>query len=180
MSTSSGSTGRGADAARAVVSPIPGAILVPPPVDAWRGAWRSFLRDRGTVRRPIPPDTAQTYLHVTRTANTDTALAGLGAKQVPVLVENLGNVAAYTCVIRALEARPRDPIWEKIPLAEFKQGGQLVMTLQPGERATVLVPFTRTRASGTFVVLVSDPLTDPNELTIADMNHRRVLLVNLV
>lgn len=123
---------------------------------------------------------ARTFLTITRTADTGTSLHGTGQKQVPIIIANLGSVAAYTCVVRMFEARPRNPISEKIPLPEFTQGGQAIFTLQPGEKKTVRVPFMRTRANGTFIAIVSDPLLDPNELTVADMNHRRLLLVNLV
>ncbi len=123
---------------------------------------------------------ARTFLRITRTAETHLGLRELGPGEVPVIVENLGNVAAYTCVVRTFEARVRDPIHEKIPLGEFTLAGQLVLTLQPGELKTVLVPFVRTRAQGTFIAVVSDPILDPNELAVADWTHRRVLLVNLV
>ena len=173
---------RGAgDRPRPIIERAPlGAILTPPALEPWRADWQRFLRARGTVRRPIPTDTARAHLQITRTADTHTALAGLGAKQVPMIVENVGSVASYTCVVRALEARVRDPIYEQIPLSQFALRGQLTLTLQPGERATVTLPFERTLAAGTFVALVSDPLTDPNEQVVADWNHRRILLVNLV
>jgi hypothetical protein len=123
---------------------------------------------------------ARTFLRITRTAETHVALHGLGTKDVPVIIQNVGSVAAYTCVVRTYEARPRSPIHEKIPLGEFTLGGQAVFTLQPGERRTVRVPYTRARDNGTFIAVISDPLLDPNELTVADWTHRRVLLVNLV
>jgi hypothetical protein len=154
--------------------------------EEWQRDLQRFLR---TWRRehPVRPGgdperskMARTFLHVTRTVETGDALDGLGPKGVPVIIENLGNVAAYTCVVRAFEARPRSPIHEKIPLAEFTLGGQLILNLQPGESTTVRVPFIRTRKQGTFIVMISDPILDPNELTVADWTHRRILLVNLV
>jgi hypothetical protein len=123
---------------------------------------------------------ARTYLTVTRTAQTAAASHGLGLKQIPVLVQNLGSVAAYNCLLRAFEARPRNPIHEKIPLSEFKKGGQLMFTLQPGEKKEVVIPFQRTIANGTFIALISDPILDPNDLAAADWTHRRILLFNLV
>ena len=163
--------------------PVPGT-----PVTPRREPWQNDLRDfvRAWRRKhPHVPGTkgakmTRTFLKVTRTAKSHTEAAGLGQKHIPVLVQNLGNVAAYTCVVRALEARPRSPIHEKIPLSEFTLGGQLIFTLQPGEQKEVRIPYLRTRANGTFVALISDPLLDPNELTVADMNHRRILLFNLV
>ncbi|HSF38533.1 MAG TPA: hypothetical protein VLT87_01995 [Thermoanaerobaculia bacterium] len=154
--------------------------------EEWQRDFQRFLR---TWRREHPsriggdPERskmARTFLHVTRTAETGDALDGLGLKGVPVIVENLGNVAAYTCVVRTFEARPRSPIHEKIPFAEFTLGGQLILNLQPGESRTIRVPFVRTREQGTFIVMISDPILDPNELTVADWTHRRILLVNLV
>lgn len=147
----------------------------------WRQEFQRFRREWRRTHPPRPGkrhEMARTFLKVTRTADTASAFSGLGLKHVPVIVQNLGNVAAYTCVVRMLEARPRSPIHEKIPLGEFTLG-QLVFTLQPGERTTVRVPFMRTRANGTFIAIVSDPLLDPNELTVADFNHRRLLLANL-
>lgn len=163
--------------------PVPGT-----PVTPRREPWQNDLRDFVRLWRrkhPHVPGTkgakmTRTFLKVTRTAQSHTEAAGLGQKHIPVLVQNLGNVAAYTCVVRALEARPRSPIHEKIPLSEFTLGGQLIFTLQPGEQKEVRIPYLRTRANGTFVALISDPLLDPNELTVADMNHRRILLFNLV
>ena len=163
--------------------PVPGT-----PVTPRREPWQNDLRDFVRLWRrkhPHVPGTkgakmTRTFLKVTRTAQTHIQAAGLGQKHVPVLVQNLGNVAAYTCVVRALEARPRSPIHEKIPLSEFKLGGQIIFTLQPGEQKEVRIPYLRTQTNGTFVALISDPLLDPNELTVADMNHRRILLFNLV
>lgn len=154
--------------------------------EGWQRDFQRFVRAWRRANRPRPGgitervEMARTFLTITRTGETHVALDGLGAKDVPVIVENLGNVAAYTCVVRTLEARPRSPIHEKIPLAEFTLGGQLVLTLQPGELRTIRVPFVRTREQGTFIAMVSDPVLDPNELTVADFTHRRVLLVNLV
>lgn len=154
--------------------------------EEWQRDFQRFVREwrRKNLPRPganrDPDRMARTFLSITRTAETGGALDGLGEKMVPVIVENLGNVAAYTCVVRAFEARPRSPIHEQIPLAEFTLGGQIVLTLQPGEQKIIKVPFVRTRDTGTFIAMVSDPILDPNELTVADWNHRRILLVNLV
>lgn len=151
--------------------------------EPWQDDLRRFVREwRAEHPRTKPRGVrmARTFLRVTRTSLSAAEAAGLGQKHIPVLVQNLGNVAAYNCVVRALEARPRSPIHEKIPLSEFKLGGQLMFTLQPGEQKEVRIPYLRTQVNGTFIALISDPLLDPNELMVADWNHRRVLLFNLV
>jgi hypothetical protein len=160
--------------------------VVQPRPRPWKQAFATFVREWRAKHQPQPGTgerlrkMARTFLRITRTADTHVQLQGLGQKHVPVIISNLGSVAAYTCVVRMFEARPRNPIHEKIPLPEFKHGGQSIFTLQPGEKKTVRVPFQRTIANGTFIAIVSDPLLDPNELTVADPNHRRLLLVNLV
>lgn len=141
----------------------------------WRQEFQRFRREWRRTHPPRPGkrhEMARTFLKVTRTADTASAFSGLGLKHVPVIVQNLGNVAAYTCVVRMLEARPRSPIHEKIPLGEFTLGGSSSSRCSRGSarrcasRSCERAP--TARSSPSSAIRCSTPTSSPSPTSIID------------
>lgn len=126
-------------------------------------------RRRKRPRRPRP------YLDATSNFGPQIiALATGEAGTVRFTVWNDGNYPAWTCYVELYEG----PGGYGHPLGDYELRGQRLVTLHPGERREVSVPWIRERQTGRVVGLVYDPLLDPRGFDVVEQSNRHITSVH--
>ena len=64
------------------------------------------------------------------------------------------------------------------PISAYTLRGRRIITLQPGERRDVTLPWVRERRTGRVVGLVFDPLLDPRDFEVAPRSNRHITSVH--
>ena len=75
-------------------------------------------------------------------------------------VWNDGNFPAWSCYVEVYEG----PGGYSSPLSAYELRGRAIVTLHPGERREVSLPWVRRQTTGRVVGIVHDPLLDPLEV----------------
>jgi hypothetical protein len=167
------------------VSPVdpvhPGPRVHPPRSGQWKDAigewWTRRKRERaddGTLHvptRPIP----KPFLGCT--SNFGPQVSALALNQpgnVSLTVRNDGNAPSWTCYVELYEGP-----WGYIhPLGDYQLRGRAIVSLCPGERRDVLVPWVRRESAARIVGIVFDPLLDPKDFALVGQHDRHVTSVH--
>jgi hypothetical protein len=126
-------------------------------------------RPQRRPRRPRP------YLDAT--SNFGPQITALGAGEaglVTFTVWNDGNVPAWTRYVELYEG----PGGYTSPLAAYALRGRRIITLHPGERREVAVPWVRQQSTGRIVGLVFDPLLDARDFAVVEQFNRHITSVH--
>ena len=128
-------------------------------------------RDRRKQRMPRP------YLDATSNfAPQITALRVGEPGTASFTVWNDGNCPAWTCYVEIYEG----PGGYTSPLSAYALRGREIITLHPGERREVTLPWVRERKTGRIVGIVFDPMLDPRDLTVVEQMNRHITSVHYV
>ncbi len=126
-------------------------------------------RDRRKVVMPRP------YLDATSNFAPQISALRVGeAGTITFTVWNDGNYPAWTCYVEIYEG----PGGYTHPLSEYELRGRAVITLHPGEKREVTLPWVRLRKSGRVVGIVYDPLLDPRGFTVVGQYDRHITSVH--
>lgn len=87
---------------------------------------------------------------------------------------NDGNFAAWTCYVELYEG----PWGYSHPLKDYEFRGREIVTVQPGERKKVKVPWIRKKDSARVVGVCYDPILDPKDFTLVEQNNRHITSVH--
>jgi len=159
----------------------PGPAVTPPASGPWKEVIRTWWRDRkkqreeeGTLyvpERPMP----KPYLDCTSNFGPQLRSMGLNERgQLSFTVWNEGNFPAWTCYAELYEG----PGGYSHSLSAYALRGRTVLSLRPGERRDVLVPWVRREQSARIVGIVSDPLLDPKDFTLVEQYNRHITSVH--
>lgn len=85
-------------------------------------------------------------------------------------VWNDGTYPSWTCYVEVYEG----PRGFANPLSAYSLRGRSIITLQPGERREVMLPWVRERSTGRIVGLVFDPLLDPRDFEVVPQFNRHI------
>jgi len=167
--------------------PVAGGEPVEPPKPGrWSRAIEEWLEKRDdereegveedecgrTRRRPRKP---RPYLDATSNFGPQiTALATGEAGLVTFTVWNEGTVPAWTCYVELYEG----PGGYTNPLSAYRLRGRRIITLHPGERREVAVPWAREQPTGRIVGIVFDPLLDPRDFAVVEQFNRHITSVH--
>jgi hypothetical protein len=167
--------------------PVAGGEPVPPPKPGkWHQAIRKFLaqrekerekererdecgRDRRKVRMPRP--------YLDSTSNFIPHILALRVNEpgtVSFTVWNDGNYPAWTCYVEVYEG----PWGYTSPLSAYSLRGRRIITLHPGERREVSLPWVRMQRTGRIVGIVFDPLLDPRDFAVVEQSNRHITSVH--
>lgn len=94
--------------------------------------------------------------------------------QVSFTVWNEGSFPAWTCYVELYEG----PGGYTTPLSGYELRGRTIITLHPGERREVVVPWVRKQKTGRIVGVVYDPLLDPRDFTEVEQFNRHITSVH--
>jgi hypothetical protein len=126
-------------------------------------------RPQRRPRRPRP--------YVDATSNFGPQITALATGQpglVTFTVWNDGNLPAWTCYVELYEG----PGGYTSPLAAYALRGRRIITLHPGERRDVAVPWVRQQPTGRIVGLVFDPLLDGRDFALVEQVNRHITSVH--
>lgn len=158
----------------------------PPKPGGWSDAIEKWLTEREEEReegveedecgrpqrRPRKP---RPYLDATSNFGPQiTALAVGQPGLVTFTIWNDGNVPAWTCYVELYEG----PSGYTSPLSAYELRGRRIITLHPGERRSVAVPWVRQQATGRIVGLVFDPLLDARDFAVVEQSNRHITSVH--
>jgi hypothetical protein len=158
-----------------------GPAIAPPAPGPWKETIRTWWRDRkkqreeeGTLyvpERPMP----KPYLDCTSNFGPQLNTMGLNERgQLSFTVWNDGNFPAWTCYAELYEG----PWGYSHPLSAYALRGRTVLSLRPGERREVFVPWVRREQSARIVGIISDPLLDPKDFTLVEQYNRHITSVH--
>lgn len=159
----------------------PGPHVPPPDPGPWKDEIRDWWRERkrqreedGTLHVPEVP-IPKPYLDCTSHFGPQLReLAPNEPGQLSFTVRNDGNFPAWTCYAELYEG----PRGYSRPLSDYALRGRTVLSLRPGERREVLVPWVRREASARIVGIVSDPLLDPKDFALVEQYNRHITSVH--
>ncbi len=126
-------------------------------------------RDRRKVQMPRP------YLDCT--SNFGPQIVALHRNEpgtISFTVWNEGNFPAWSCYVEVYEG----PGGYTSPLSDYELRGRAIITLHPGERREVILPWIRTRATGRVVGIVYDPLLDPKDFAVVEQYNRHITSIH--
>jgi hypothetical protein len=93
---------------------------------------------------------------------------------VSLTVRNDGNAPSWTCYVELYEGP-----WGYIrPLGDYRLRGRAIVSLCPGERRDVLVPWVRRETAARIVGIVFDPLLDPKDFALVGQHNRHITSVH--
>lgn len=159
----------------------PGPCVTPPEPGAWKEDIREWWRERkrqreedGTLHVPELP-IPKPYLDCTSNFGPQLNATAAGEPtQFTFTVWNDGNFPAWTCYAELYEG----PRGYSHPLSDYALRGRTVLSLRPGERREVRVPWVRREASARVVGVVFDPLLDPRDFTLVEQHNRHITSVH--
>lgn len=126
-------------------------------------------RDRRKVVMPRP------YLDATSNFAPQISALRVGETgTITFTVWNDGNYPAWTCYVEVYEG----PGGYTHPLSEYELRGRVIITLHPGEKREVTLPWVRQRKSGRVVGIVYDPLLDPRGFSVVGQYDRHITSVH--
>jgi hypothetical protein len=130
-----------------------------------------FGRNNRKLRMPRP------YLNSTSNFGPDIVSLKVGEPGTAAFtVWNEGNFPAWTCYVELYEG----PGGYTHPLSDYTLRGREIITLHPGERRDVTLPWLREQRTGRIVGLVYDPLLDPIDFTMVEQYNRHITSVHYV
>jgi hypothetical protein len=103
-----------------------------------------------------------------------TALRAGEAGEVSFTVWNEGSYPAWSCYVELYEG----PGGYTSPLSDYTLRGRRIITLHPGERRDVSVPWVRTQNTGRIVGVIHDPLLDPRDFDVVEQFNRHITSVH--
>lgn len=159
----------------------PGKSIPPPAPGKWRDEINEWWRDRkqkrredGTLhipKRPIP----KPYLDCS--SKFGPQLRDLAINEVSSMsfqVWNDGNFPAWTCYVELYEG----PAGYNSPLSAYELRGRKIISLRPGERMDVSVPWVRKKESARVFGIVFDPLLDPKDFQLVEQRNRHITSIH--
>lgn len=159
----------------------PGPHIDPPPPGQWQDDIRTWWAERkrqraedGTLHIPVKP-IPKPYLDCT--SNFGPQLNAMGLNEPGFMtfeVWNDGNFPSWTCYAELYEG----PFGYNDPLSNYEFRGRTVLTLRPGERVNVAVPWIRKRTSARVVGIVFDPLLDPKDFALVEQRNRHITSIH--
>lgn len=126
-------------------------------------------RDRRKVEMPRP------YLDCTSNFGPQILAQDLNEPAtISFTVWNDGNFPAWSCYVEVYEG----PTGYNSPLSDYELRGRAIITLHPGERREVSVPWVRRRTTGRIVGIVHDPLLDPKDFALVEQYNRHITSIH--
>lgn len=139
--------------------------------------WNERKRQReedGTLHVPQVP-IPKPYLNCTSNFGPQlNALAVNEMSEMRFTVWNDGNFPAWTCYVELYEG----PGGYSHPLSDYELRGRKIITLRPGERREVAVPWVRRRETARVVGILFDPLLDPKDFTLVEQRNRHITSIH--
>ncbi|MDT8898211.1 hypothetical protein QYE77_08015 [Thermanaerothrix sp. 4228-RoL] len=152
----------------------------------WYAHWRRFLNRRLTQRErehekdECGHDRRKVIMprpYLDATSNFAPQISALRVGEIGTItftVWNDGNYPAWTCYVEIYEG----PGGYTHPLSDYELRGRAIITLHPGEKREVTLPWVRQRKSGRVVGIVYDPLLDPRGFTVVGQYDRHITSVH--
>lgn len=182
------------------IYPIPGAFRRPKPSDPvargkavkppkpgrWKESINRFLDVREKERQHERPkdecgrdrrkqEMPRPYLDATSNFAPQISALPVGqAGQVSFTVWNDGSYPAWTCYVDVYEG----PGGYTNPLSAYKLRGRSIISLHPGERREISLPWLREQTTGRIVGIVYDPLLDPKDFLVVEQFNRHITSVH--
>lgn len=126
-------------------------------------------RDRRKVEMPRP------YLDCTSNFGPQILAQNLNeAGTILFTVWNDGNFPAWSCYVEVYEG----PGGYTSPLSDYELRGRAIITLHPGERREVSLPWVRRRTTGRVVGIIHDPLLDPKDFAVVEQVNRHITSIH--
>lgn len=126
-------------------------------------------RDRRKVEMPRP------YLDCTSNFGPQILAQNLNEPgTISFTVWNDGNYPAWSCYVEVYEG----PGGYTSPLSDYELRGRAIITLHPGERREVSLPWVRRRTTGRVVGIVHDPLLDPKDFAVVEQVNRHITSIH--
>lgn len=126
-------------------------------------------RDVRKMRMPRP------WLDATSNFGPQISSLRIGeAGSISFTVWNDGNYPAWSCYVEVYEG----PGGYTHPLSSYALRGRRIITLHPGERRDVHLPWVRMEQTGRVVGLVFDPLLDPRDFDVVEQFNRHITSVH--
>jgi hypothetical protein len=151
-----------------------------PDDDRWKGVIQDWIAERNTNRSD--PEWEARKERMPRpwldcTSNFGPQIVNLHLNEpgeVQFTVWNDGSIAAFTCYVELYEG----PGGYASPLSDYHLRGRKIITLQPGEKRDVSLPWVRRQTSGRIVGIVYDPLLDPIDFVNVEQYNRHITSVH--
>lgn len=157
---------------------VPEERYYPPKPGKWNEQlnewWKKRQKER-EPRKPGPVPMPRPYLDCT--SNFIPQIVPLIVDEpgrVSFTIWNDGNFPTWTCYVQIYEG----PEGYTHPLSDYKLRGQTIITLQPGERREVTLPWVRSQHTGRIVGICFDPLLDPKNFTLVEHYNRHITSVH--
>jgi hypothetical protein len=133
-------------------------------------------RDKRHCKCPHRPD-RMPYPWLDATSNFGPQISALNvdeAGSVTFTVWNDGDYPAWNCYVEVYEG----PGGYTSPLSAYQLRGRRILTLHPGERREVQLPWIRRQRTGRIVGIVFDPLLDPIDFAVVEQLNRHITSVH--
>ncbi len=158
---------------------VPGEQIHPPEHGKWKDEIHKWWKDRQKERQdeededrlPMPRP------YVDCTSHFGPHVLPLRVDEpgtVSFTVWNDGNFPAWTCYVQIYEG----PTGYSHPLSDYELRGQKIITLQPGERRDIPLPWVRRQQTGRIVGICFDPILDPKDFTLVEQRNRHITSVH--
>lgn len=159
----------------------PGPRITPATPGPWKDDIKTWWADRkrqreedGTLHVPEKPIPKPFLDCSSKFGPQLRALALNEPGEVSFTVWNDGNAPAWTCYVEVYEG----PSGYSSPLSAYGLRGRRIISLRPGERREVRLPWVRREASARIVGIVFDPLLDPKDFTLVEQRNRHITSVH--
>jgi hypothetical protein len=164
----------------------PGRPVRPPKPGKWSEAIKAWIAEHEREdeddyeidangkkhRRPRRP---RPYLDATSSFGPQISALAVGEPgTVSMTVSNDGNCPAWTCYVEVYEG----PGGYTHPLSEYEMRGQQIVTLHPGEKRVISLPWVRQGRTGRVVGLVYDPLLDARGFAVVEQYNRHITSIH--
>lgn len=168
-------------------NPVAGGETVHPPrPGAWKKKLDQFLAEREKEREherrkdecgrdQRKQGMPRPYLDATSNFAPQISALQVGEHgSVSFTIWNDGNFPAWTCYVDVYEG----PGGYTSPISDYELRGRAIITLHPGEKREVSLPWMRQRKTGRIVGMVYDPLLDPRGFLVVEQSNRHITSVH--
>ncbi len=143
-------------------------------INIWWKERKKKRKEDGTLhipKRPIP----RPYLDCT--SNFGPQLNSLAINEVSTMsftIWNEGNAPSWNCYVELYEG----PSGYSNPLSNYEFRGRKIVSLRPGERKEIQVPWVRKKNSARVVGIVFDPIQDPKDFILVEQVNRHITSIH--
>lgn len=156
---------------------VPGEPVHPPGPGEWRSDISAWWKERQSQKPPDEGKVPMPRPFLDCTSNFGPQFVPLAVDEPGTLtfpVWNDGNFPSISCYVQVYEG----PGGYSHPLSDYELRGQAIITLNPGERREVALPWVRHRTTGRVVGICFDPLLDPIDFTVVEQVNRHITSIH--